>query len=84
LWGAGAKGTTFANAVGRGSRLAFVVDLNPRKWGLYLPGSGQVISAPADLRDVGVDTVVITNATYLQEIRDELATLGIGADVVCV
>jgi len=84
LWGAGAKGTTFANAVGRESRLAFVVDLNPRKWGSYLPGTGQVISAPADLRGAGVDTVVITNATYLQEVCDELATLGIGAEVVCV
>jgi hypothetical protein len=84
LWGAGAKGTTFANAVGRDSRLAVVVDVNPRKWGLFLPGTGQVVFAPAALRDVEVDTVVITNAAYLQEIRDELATLGIGADVVCV
>jgi hypothetical protein len=61
-----------------------VVDVNPRKWGLFLPGTGQVVFAPAALRDVEVDTVVITNAAYLQEIRDELATLGIGADVVCV
>jgi hypothetical protein len=84
LWGAGAKGTTFANAVGRDSRLAVVVDVNPRKWGLFLPGTGQVVYAPAALGDLEVDTVVITNAAYLQEIRDELATLGIGADVVCV
>jgi hypothetical protein len=84
LWGAGAKGATFANAVGRDSRLAVVVDVNPRKWGHFLPGTGQEVLAPAALRDRTVDTVVITNPAYQQEISDELATLGIGADVVCV
>lgn len=84
LWGAGAKGATFANAVGQDSRLAVVVDVNPRKWGHFLPGTGQEVLAPAALRDRTVDTVVITNPAYQQEISDELATLGIGADVVCV
>lgn len=84
LWGAGAKGTTFANALGRDSRLGVVVDVNPRKWGAFLPGTGQEISAPSALSDADIDTVVVTNPTYLQEIRDELATLGIHAEVVCV
>lgn len=84
LWGAGAKGATFLNTVGRDSRIVAVVDVNPRKWGRYVPGTGHIVGAPDDLPAHEVDTVVITNASYRNEIRDRLSELGISADVVCV
>jgi len=84
LWGAGAKGTSFLNALGRDSRVVAVVDVNPRKWGRYVPGTGHQVVGPTVLRDVVIDTVVITNAAYRREITEELAALGINAAVVCV
>jgi len=84
LWGAGAKGTTFLNALGRDSRVVAVVDVNPRKWGRFVPGTGHQVAAPAALRDHVIGTVIITNSTYRREISEELAVLGITADVVCV
>ncbi|PSL04741.1 putative zinc binding protein [Haloactinopolyspora alba] len=82
LWGAGSKGVSFLNAVDDGTELA-VVDLNDRKWGRYLPGTGHRVTAPDDLgRDV--TEVLITNPAYAPEISRHLGELGIDADVVAV
>ncbi len=35
--------------------------------------------SPDDLPDRGVDTVLLTNATYRAEIQDQLAALGVDA-----
>ena len=82
LWGAGMKGVTFLNAVDEQGRLA-VVDLNPRKWGKSLPGTGHVVRDPASL-DGSVNAVLITNTAYRDEIAGQLAELGLSADVVPV
>jgi FlaA1/EpsC-like NDP-sugar epimerase len=84
LWGAGAKGATFLNAVGLDSRVVAVVDVNPRKWGQYVPGTGHRVVAPEELKNHRIDTVVITNGSYRREISERLVELGISADVICV
>lgn len=76
LWGAGAKGVTFANTIDPDGRLT-IVDLNPRKWGQYLPGTAQQVVDPGTLRGREVGTVLVTNPIYMSEIRDHLATLGV-------
>jgi methyltransferase family protein/C-methyltransferase-like protein len=82
LWGAGAKGLGFLNAVDPERRLAAVVDLNPGKRGHYLPVTGHSISAPDDLRGRDVDTVVITNPAYRAEIEAALVVLGLEAEIL--
>lgn len=82
LWGAGMKGVTFLNAVDEDARLT-VVDLNPRKWGKFLPGTGHEVRDPASL-DASVSTVLITNTAYHDEIAGQVAELGLSADVVPV
>jgi hypothetical protein len=82
LWGAGMKGVTFLNAVDGEGRLS-VVDLNPRKWGKFLPGTGHVVRDPASL-DPSVSAVLITNTAYRDEIVGQLSQLGVSADVVPV
>jgi hypothetical protein len=82
LWGAGMKGVTFLNAVDAEGRLS-VVDLNPRKWGKFLPGTGHVVANPASL-DPSVRAVLITNSAYRDEIAGRLADLGLSADIVLV
>ncbi|WP_380165798.1 class I SAM-dependent methyltransferase [Jannaschia sp. R86511] len=81
LWGAGAKGVTFLNAVDDGARLT-VVDLNPNKWGRYLPGTGHRVQDPASLGERAVALVLITNPVYRDEISHHLEQIGVHADVV--
>lgn len=81
LWGAGAKGVTFLNAVDDRARLT-VVDLNPNKWGRYLPGTGHQVQDPASLGERDVALVLITNPVYRDEIADHLKQIGVHADVV--
>src|SRR5207244_6524802 len=65
LWGAGAKGVTFANLID-GSRqlIDCVVDLNPLKQGHYVPGTGHPIVSYQDLTARGVSTAILMNANY--------------------
>ncbi len=85
VWGTGSKGATFLNVVPSGARIDSVIDVNPRKWGLYLPGTGQQILEPAAaVRDLPPDVVIVMNPLYEQEIRRELRRLGSPAKTVLV
>jgi SAM-dependent methyltransferase len=68
IWGAAAKGVTLANLVDPDRTLiACVVDLNPKKQGRFLPGTGHPIVAPSQLRALGVRTALLTNPNYFDE-----------------
>jgi len=68
LWGAGAKGVTFANLMdGDCQTLACVVDLNPQKQGHYLPGTGHPIVSYRALPEYGVSTAILMNPNYYTE-----------------
>jgi SAM-dependent methyltransferase len=75
LWGAGTRGIMFANLCDPRRRLAALVDLNPRKRGRFVAGTGHSIVAPDDLPGIGPDRVLVANAVYLEEIRDLLGRL---------
>jgi 2-polyprenyl-3-methyl-5-hydroxy-6-metoxy-1,4-benzoquinol methylase len=83
LWGAGAKGATFANLIDPDCTLIdCVVDLNPNKQGRYIPGTGHSIVAPADLTLRGVSSAVLTNPNYREENLRLLAEAGIELDLI--
>jgi SAM-dependent methyltransferase len=83
LWGAAAKGATFANMVDPdGTRIDCVVDINPNKQGGFLPGAGHAIVSPEALRDRDVAAVVITNPNYHDEIVSRLREVGVLLPVV--
>jgi hypothetical protein len=84
VWGAGSKGVSFLNMVAGGDRVRSVIDLNPRKHGRFVPGTGQRIGAPESLRDSGVDVVLAMNRLYVGEIGESLKALGVRADVLAV
>ena len=48
MWGAGARGVTLLNML-NDSRIEYAVDINPRKQGKYVPGTGQQIVEPTFL-----------------------------------
>jgi SAM-dependent methyltransferase len=68
IWGAGAKGSTFANLVDPdGVTLDCVVDLNPNKQGRFLPGTGHPIVDYHELPRRGVTSAILMNPNYREE-----------------
>jgi len=82
LWGSGAKGTMFLNLVPAGAKIDVVVDLNPRKQGMYVPGTGQQVVCPEQLREFRPDLILISNPLYESEIREMVRKLGLVAELV--
>ncbi|OGT10155.1 MAG: methyltransferase [Gallionellales bacterium RIFCSPLOWO2_12_FULL_59_22] len=83
LWGAGAKGATFANLVDPDCTIIdCAVDLNPNKQGRYLPGTGHPIVAPASLPLRGVRSAILMNPNYREENLHLLAEGGIELDLI--
>jgi SAM-dependent methyltransferase len=68
VWGAGAKGVTFANLVDPHRKLiTCMVDVNPKKQGHYIPGSGHPVVSPQQLADYDVDAAILMNPNYRDE-----------------
>ncbi len=82
VWGTGSKGVTFLNIVPGAHDVELVVDVNPRKHGKHVPGTGQRVVGPDDLVADRPDTVLVMNPLYLAEVREQLGRLGVEADVL--
>ncbi len=83
LWGAGAKGATFANLIDPGRELIdCLVDLNPNKQGKYVAGSGHAIVDPQQLGERGVTDVVLMNPNYRDENMMILKQAGISLNMI--
>lgn len=80
LWGAGAKGATFASLIDPDCKLIdCLVDLNPNKQGKFIAGSGHEIVEPQALRERGITQAILMNPNYRQEneqiVRNEKLTV---------
>jgi Methyltransferase domain/C-methyltransferase C-terminal domain len=85
LWGAGAKGVTFASLFDpQAERLMCVVDVNPAKQGRFIAGSAHPIVAPSDLKTFGVRNIILLNPNYLQEIEAILQQENLDVNLVMV
>lgn len=82
LWGAGSRGVQFLHLADPDRRLAAVVDVNPRKWGRYLPVTGHRVTPPESLTKLGTRSVIITNPAYREEIGAALRRLGVRAELL--
>ena len=78
IWGAGAKGATFANLIDSDRRfIACIVDVNPRKQGHYLSGTGHPIIDFRELASYGITSVIVMNPNYYQEIEFIIKEMGL-------
>jgi SAM-dependent methyltransferase len=85
LWGAGAKGVTFLNSLSvLVERIPYVVDINARKQGRYVPGTGQQIIAPEALSGYHPDVVLVMNPNYLEEIHAAVGGMSLSPDVIAL
>lgn len=83
VWAASSKAVAFLAAV-PDFHPVVAVDINPAKAGRHLPGSGLGVCGPDDLPAYEVDTVVVMNPVYMDEIRAELDRVGVDAELVGV
>lgn len=71
VWGAGAKGVTFANLIDPESNIIdCIIDINPNKQGNYLPGTGHLITDIETAAQRGVTHAVVMNSNYISEIKE--------------
>jgi SAM-dependent methyltransferase len=82
IWGAGSKGVSFLTTLGIHDEVVAAVDVNPHKRGYFMPGTGHEVLAPEQLVDCGADIVVVMNPIYIEEIRSQLAGLGLTPEIV--
>jgi SAM-dependent methyltransferase len=82
MWGAGSRGVQFLTFADPRRQLAAVVDVNPRKWGRYLPMTAHRVDSPDVLSDIKPTTVIITNPAYRDEIAKSLSDYGVIADIL--
>ncbi|MBW8041233.1 MAG: methyltransferase domain-containing protein [Planctomycetes bacterium] len=73
LWGGGSKGVTFLNVLDISyEQIEYIVDVNPRKQGKFIAGTGQQVIAPDFLKEYQPQTVIIMNPIYRKEIQDTI------------
>jgi len=83
LWGAGAKGCTFANLIDADrTRIDCVVDLNPAKHHKYVPGSGHPIVPYEALASRQVRWAILMNPNYRAENEGLLRAASIDTELI--
>lgn len=84
LWGAGSKGVTFLNMMGGRDNIEYVIDINPRKQGKYIPGTAQKIFGLEFLQEYKPDIVIVMNPIYQNEIQQTLNNSGLSTKLMLV
>ncbi len=81
-WGSSSNCVSFLGTVAASSAIEYVVDINPRKHGMYMPGTGQCIVGPEFLKTYKPEKVIVINPVYIDEIGEELKRLGAKAELL--
>ena len=84
IWGSGSKCVGFLSVLGAPTtdEIGCVVDINPHRHGVYMPGLHQQIVAPSELKNYKPDLVIIMNPIYIDEITSDLNAMGLHPEVV--
>ncbi|MEZ5165893.1 MAG: class I SAM-dependent methyltransferase [Acidimicrobiales bacterium] len=77
LWGASSKAVSLLTMTEPGPEVPYAVDINPRKWGRHLAGTGLPVIGPDDIAARPVDEMLVLNPIYLEEIGRDLSARGL-------
>lgn len=78
VWGAGAKGMTFAQMLDPdAARIAAIVDINPGKQGRCIAMSGHRVVPPEALSSLRPNLIIVMNPIYAGEIAELVRSLGL-------
>lgn len=83
IWGAGARGVTLLNML-KDPRIEYAIDINPKKQGKYIPGTGQKIVSPKFISKQPPDYIILANPAYEEEIRQILIDLKISPEFIFI
>jgi hypothetical protein len=75
IWGAGAKGVTFAGLIGSAVPVHGLIDIDPKKQGSYAAMTALPILSPTKAAADGIRHVVVMNPNYAPEIAALVARL---------
>ncbi len=84
LWGSGSKGVAFLTTLSITDEISYVVDINTRRHGTYMAGTGHEIVPPWFLKDYRPDAVIVMNPVYRDEVAVELERMGVEAELMTV
>lgn len=84
LWGSGSKGVAFLTTLSVTDEISCVVDINARRHGTYMAGTGHEIVSPEFLKEYRPDAVIVMNPVYRDEVAGELERLGVEAELMTV
>ncbi|WGF89380.1 class I SAM-dependent methyltransferase [Marinivivus vitaminiproducens] len=82
IWGGGSKTVNFLSLLGDDAKPIAAIDINPRKHGTFLPGSGVGILSPTTLSDLHPGRILLMNPIYFAEVAADLKTLGVTAPLL--
>jgi len=82
LWGSGSKAVSFLSTLNVGDQIDYVTDINPYRHNHHMPITAQRIVPPAELAELRPDLVIVMNRVYEDEIRADLAKLGLSPRVM--
>jgi SAM-dependent methyltransferase len=77
LWGGGSKAVAFLTTLRVTDQIAYTVDLNPRRSGTFVAGTGHAILAPAALQKNPPDALIVMSPIYLPEIQAHLHAMAV-------
>jgi SAM-dependent methyltransferase len=73
VWGAGAKGVTFANLTDPERKyISNLVDISPEKQGRYIARAGHFIISPVQLTGNKAGEILVMNDNYYHEIENQI------------
>ena len=84
VWGAGSKGVTFVNMFDPDRKyIDCVIDINPKKDKCFIPGTGHLIVNYQEIKNREIDTIIIMNSNYKNEILGMINEMNIN-DVIYI
>ncbi len=72
----------FMTTLGVKDEIQYIVDINPRRHGKFIPGVGKEIVAPEFLKQYRPDTVIVMNPIYCNEIKKMMDDMKVSAEYI--
>jgi len=82
VWGSGSKCVGFMTTLGVTSEIQYIVDINPNRHGMFIPGVGKQIVPPEFLKKYKPDTVIVMNPVYCNEIKQTLDGMNLKPELI--
>lgn len=84
IWSALSKAVAFLTTLKIGDGIDYATDINPQRFGKFLPITGQEIKPPSFLAEYQPDFVILMNPIYVPEVQRDLDKMNVKAKILAV